>query len=72
MTADEKLDQIAADVRAILIWQAGREERITVVERVVDELGDDVAVLQRWRWMVLGGAVAASLVIDPLISWMHS
>lgn len=59
------------DVAQIREEWAGGRERLTDVEEKQADTGKRVALLERWRWTVYGGAAAVTVIVQPLISLVN-
>lgn len=62
---------VRRDVAQIREEWAGGRERLADVEEDIHSVDRRVALLERWRWTVYGGAAAATVIVQPLISLVN-
>lgn len=61
---ENEVKNIAADVREIK--KEGREQH-TILMQKMDQLDNRLSIIERWRWMIVGGAAVVGYFIATMI-----
>ena len=51
-----------------LMTQQHKEQK-DVIDRLKDELSNRVGVLEKWRWIIIGGSIVLGFIIQKLPIW---
>ena len=51
-----------------LMTQQHKEQK-DVIDRLKDEVSNRVGVLEKWRWIIIGGSIVAGFIIQKLPVW---
>ena len=51
-----------------LMTQQHKEQK-DIIDRLKDEISNRVGVLEKWRWIIIGGAIVLGFVIQKLPVW---
>ena len=46
-----------------------RKEQKDVIDRLKDEVSNRVGVLEKWRWIIIGGSIVVGFIIQKLPVW---
>jgi len=66
-----EIGYVRRDVAQIREEWAGGRERLADVEEQISNTNKKVALLERWRWTVYGGAAAVTVIVQPLLSLVN-
>ena len=61
---ENEVKNIAADVREI---KKESREQHTVLMQKMDQLDNRLSIIERWRWMIVGGAAVVGYFIATMI-----
>ena len=51
-----------------LMTQQHKEQK-DVIDRLKDEISNRVGVLEKWRWIIIGGSIVVGFIIQKLPIW---
>ena len=51
-----------------LMTQQHKEQK-DVIDRLKDEVSNRVGVLEKWRWIIIGGSIVLGFIIQKLTVW---
>ena len=51
-----------------LMTQQHKEQK-DVIDRLKDEISNRVGVLEKWRWIIIGGSIVLGFIIQKLPVW---
>ena len=52
-----------------MIWNEEEERRKKKKKKIRNELSDRVGILEKWRWVIIGGSIVAGFIITKLPIW---
>ena len=55
------------DMTALMTQQ--HKEQKDVIDRLKDEISNRVGVLEKWRWIIIGGSIVLGFIIQKLPIW---
>ena len=55
------------DMTALMTQQ--HKEQKEVIDRLKDEISNRVGVLEKWRWIIIGGSIVLGFIIQKLPVW---
>ena len=55
------------DMTALMTQQ--HKEQKDVIDRLKDEISNRVGVLEKWRWIIIGGSIVLGFIIQKLPVW---
>ena len=55
------------DMTALMTQQ--HKEQKDVIDRLKDEISNRVGVLEKWRWIIIGGSILLGFIIQKLPIW---
>ena len=55
------------DMTALMTQQ--HKEQKDVIDRLKDEVSNRVGVLEKWRWIIIGGSIVVGFIIQKLPIW---
>ena len=55
------------DMPALMTQQ--HKEQKDVIDRLKDEISNRVGVLEKWRWIIIGGSIVLGFIIQKLPIW---
>ncbi len=55
------------DMTALMTQQ--HKEQKDVIDRLKDEVSNRVGVLEKWRWIIIGGSIVLGFIIQKLPVW---
>ena len=55
------------DMTALMTQQ--HKEQKDVIDRLKDEISNRVGVLEKWRWIIIGGSIVVGFIIQKLPIW---
>ena len=55
------------DMTALMTQQ--HKEQKDVIDRLKDEVSNRVGVLEKWRWIIIGGSIVVGFIIQKLPVW---
>ena len=55
------------DMTALMTQQ--HKEQKDVIDRLKDEVSNRVGVLEKWRWIIIGGSIVLGFIIQKLPIW---
>ena len=55
------------DMTALMTQQ--HKEQKDVIDRLKDEISNRVGVLEKWRWIIIGGSIVLGFLIQKLPIW---
>ena len=53
------------DMTALMTQQ--HKEQKDVIDRLKDEVSNRVGVLEKWRWIIIGGSIVAGFIIQKML-----
>ena len=67
---DELHSRITTNTKELMILEASQHEKHSKeIKRLSDSINNRVGVLEKWRWLIIGGAIIAGFILNKFISF---
>ena len=67
---DDLHSRITTNTKELMILEASQHEKHSKeIKRLSDSINNRVGVLEKWRWLIIGGAIIAGFILNKFISF---
>ena len=67
---DDLHSRITTNTKELMILEASQHEKHSKeIKRLSDNINNRVGVLEKWRWLIIGGAIIAGFILNKFISF---
>ena len=67
---DELHSRITTNTKELMILEASQHEKHSKeIKRLSDNINNRVGVLEKWRWLIIGGAIIVGFILNKFISF---
>ena len=67
---DDLHSRITTNTKELMILEASQHEKHSKeIKRLSDNINKRVGVLEKWRWLIIGGAIIAGFILNKFISF---
>ena len=67
---DDLHSRITTNTKELMILEASQHEKHSKeIKRLSDSINKRVGVLEKWRWLIIGGAIIAGFILNKFISF---
>ena len=67
---DDLHSRITTNTKELMILEASQHEKHSKeIKRLSDDINKRVGVLEKWRWLIIGGAIIAGFILNKFISF---
>ena len=67
---DELHSRITTNTKELMILEASQHEKHSKeIKRLSDNINKRVGVLEKWRWLIIGGAIIVGFILNKFISF---
>ena len=67
---DELHSRITTNTKELMMLEASQHEKHSKeIKRLSDNINNRVGVLEKWRWLIIGGAIIAGFILNKFISF---
>ena len=67
---DDLHSRITTNTKELMILEASQHEKHSKeIKRLSDNINNRVGVLEKWRWLIIGGAIIAGFILNKFITF---
>ena len=67
---DDLHSRITTNTKELMILEASQHEKHSKeIKRLSDNINNRVGVLEKWRWLIIGGAIIVGFILNKFISF---